>query len=421
MTLKNGEKFLFTEKRTYICCVMENSMSKVMENSISKGTYEVLETVPVPNAEKVSDDGVVDTSSLTVAEKEKYLNIAKSLNEKDLTSVSNYGSELQKVMSDYSNEFLTQQMKSTTSIETARLISDLLAELNNVDIDDLESPSFITRVARKIPLVRSLVTSVEQIKTKYNTIQKNIDGIVGKLEATRQIAIRDNNLLQQQFENNCDYVDQLEELIIAGQVKSNELKNTIQGMENGTIPCKDFELSDLKAFKEALDKRLSDLALIRYAFKQSLTQIRIIQHTNIMDANNTESQIAMTIPLWKNQLSLAVALYNQKQSIEVKDKVTNVTNEILRKNSEMMKTQAIEVARQNQRSVIDIETLRETTSNLLATVEGVRKAQIEGAQKRLEAENEIAKLEKQMTQTVMAIAEGTQHVVAKELKAISEH
>ena len=391
-----------------------------MEKSKLEKEYEVLDAVPVSNTERVSNDGVVNTSSLTTAERERYLAIAKPLNEKDLTSVSNYGSELQKAMSDYSSDFLTQQMKSTTNVETAKLISDLLVELNEVDIEDLETPSFITRVVRKIPLVRGLVTSVEQIKAKYNTIQKNIDGIVGKLEATRQIAIRDNNLLQQQFENNCDYVDQLEELIIGGQVKSEEIVSRIHEMENGEIPYKDFELADLKSFKDALDKRINDLVMIRYAFKQSLTQIRIIQHTNIMDANNTESQIAMTIPLWKNQLSLAVALYNQKQSIEVKDRVTSATNEILRKNSEMMKTQAIEVARQNQRSVIDIETLRETTANLLATVEGVRRAQIEGAQKRLEAENEIAKLEKQMNKTVMAISDGTNHIIAKELTAVSK-
>jgi uncharacterized protein YaaN involved in tellurite resistance len=124
----------------------------------------------------------------------------------------------------------------------------------------------------------------------------------------------------------------------------------------------------------------------------------------------------MTIPLWKNQLSLAVALYNQKQSLEVSSKVANATNEIFRKNSEMMKTQAIEVAKQNQRTVIDIETLRKTTTDLLATVEGVQKAQQEGAQKRAAAEAEIAKLEKQMSQTALGVAESTQRVIAKELQ-----
>jgi uncharacterized protein YaaN involved in tellurite resistance len=159
--------------------------------------------------------------------------------------------------------------------------------------------------------------------------------------------------------------------------------------------------------------------MLRYAFKQSLTQIRIIQRTNLMNANNTEQQIAMTIPLWKNQLSLAVALYDQKRTLEVNTKVTDATNEIFKKNSEMMKAQAIEVAKQNQRTVIDIETLRKTTTDLLATVEGVHKAQLEGAQKRAAAEQELLKFEKQMTQTALSVADSAQHIISKELSSIN--
>ena len=160
---------------------------------------------------------------------------------------------------------------------------------------------------------------------------------------------------------------------------------------------------DLEKYKNSLDKRLTDLSMLRYAFKQSLTQIRIIQRTNLMDANNTESQITMTIPLWKNQMSLAVALYNQKQSLEVSSRVADATNEIFKKNAEMMKTQAIEVARQQQRSVIDIDTLRKTTADLLATVEGVQKAQQEGAAKRA---------------TALGVAESSKRIIAKELVGV---
>ena len=365
---------------------------------------------------RVNDDGTINTENLPTQKRAYYAEIAKVLDEKDLTSISSYGSDLQRAMDSYSNDFLTQQMDSSTSIESAELISNLLGELHEVNIDDLEAPSKVKRFLRKIPMLRKLVVSVEQIKAKYNTIQKNIDGIVNKLEATRQIAIRDNNLLQRQFENNCDYVDQLEDLIIAGKLKSEELGKLIEDMKSKVGEYEDYQISDIEEYKNSLDKRVTDLVMLRYAFKQSLTQIRIIQRTNIMDANNTEQQIAMTIPLWKNQLSLAVALYNQKQSLEVSSKVANATNEIFKKNAEMMKTQAIEVAKQNQRTVIDIETLRKTTADLLATVEGVQKAQQEGAQKRAAAEAEIAKLEKQMSQTALGVAESTQHVIAKELK-----
>ena len=365
---------------------------------------------------RLSDSGEIDVSLIPAQKKAYYNEIAKVLDEKDLTSIASYGSDLQRAMDTYSSDFLKQSFDSKNSIESAQLISNLLGELHEVNIDDLEAPSAVKRFLRKIPGLRKLVVSVEQIKAKYDTIEKNIDGIVQKLETARQISIRDNNNLQKQFENNVDYVEQLGELIIAGKIKSQELDKLIEDMKANSEEYDDYQISDVEEYKNSLDKRLTDLTMLRYAFKQSLTQIRIIQRTNIMNANNTEQQIAMTIPLWKNQLSLAVALYDQKQTLEISSKVADTTNEIFKKNAEMMKTQAIEVAKQNQRTVIDIETLRKTTSDLLATVEGVQKAQLEGAQKRAAAEQELFKLEKQMSQTAIGVATSTQHVIAKELR-----
>ena len=365
---------------------------------------------------RLSDTGEIDVSLIPPQKKAYYSEIAKVLDEKDLTSIASYGSDLQRAMDTYSSDFLKQSFDSKNSIESAQLISNLLGELHEVNIDDLEAPSAVKRFLRKIPGLRKLIVSVEQIKAKYDTIEKNIEGIVQKLETARQISIRDNNNLQKQFENNVDYVEQLGELIIAGKIKSQELDKLIEDMKANSEEYDDYQISDVEEYKNSLDKRLTDLTMLRYAFKQSLTQIRIIQRTNIMNANNTEQQIAMTIPLWKNQLSLAVALYDQKQTLEISSKVSDTTNEIFKKNAEMMKTQAIEVAKQNQRTVIDIETLRKTTSDLLATVEGVQKAQLEGAQKRAAAEQELFKLEKQMSQTAIGVATSTQHVIAKELR-----
>lgn len=388
---------------------------KVITDEVEAELNGETEIANVPKT-RLSDTGEIDVSLIPAKKKAYYSEIAKVLDEKDLTSIASYGSDLQRAMDTYSSDFLKQSFDSNNSIESAQLISNLLGELHEVNIDDLEAPSAVKRFLRKIPGLRRLVVSVEQIKAKYDTIEKNIDGIVQKLETARQISIRDNNNLQKQFENNVDYVEQLGELIIAGKIKSQELEKLIEDMKANSEEYDDYQISDVEEYKNSLDKRLTDLTMLRYAFKQSLTQIRIIQRTNIMNANNTEQQIAMTIPLWKNQLSLAVALYDQKQTLEISSKVADTTNEIFKKNAEMMKTQAIEVAKQNQRTVIDIETLRKTTSDLLATVEGVQKAQLEGAQKRAAAEQELFKLEKQMSQTAIGVATSTQHVIAKELR-----
>lgn len=392
----------------------KNSIQEIEEEAEASLNREN-ETPNVPSG-RLTDNGEINLDAIPAKRKEYFKEISKVLDEKDLTSISSYGSDLQRAMDTYSSDFLKQSFDSNNSIESAELISQLLGELHEVNINDLEAPNAVKKFLRKIPGLRKLVISVEQIKAKYNTIEKNIDGIVKKLETARQIAIRDNNLLQKQFENNCDYVDQLGDLIIAGKMKSQELDKLIGEMKSNVEEYDDYQISDVEEYKNSLDKRVTDLVMLRYAFKQSLTQIRIIQRTNIMNANNTEQQIAMTIPLWKNQLSLAVALYDQKQALEISSKVSNTTNEIFKKNAEMMKTQAIEVAKQNQRTVIDIETLRKSTQDLLATVEGVQKAQQEGAQKRAAAEAELIKLEKEMTKTAIGVAASTQHIIARELR-----
>ena len=381
---------------------------------------EIVETAKVKPKRNIvlSDNGDVNLSLINKEDKKRYTQIASSLNENDMTSIMNYGSDLQNAMDAYSNDFLNQRFDSTSSIKSAELIANLLGELQEVDIAELNEPSAFKRFIRRIPLLKKFVTSVEQIKAKYNTIQKNIDGITQKLEQTRLIAIRDNNLLEKQFQNNLSYVNQLGELIIAGKMKSKELEDEISNMKEESYNYNDYEIRKVEDFKNNLDKKITDLVMMRYSFQQSLVQINIIQQTNTQDAQNTEMQIKTTIPIWKNQMSMAVALYNQKKSIEASNLVTNTTNEILRRNSEMMKTQAIEVAKQSQRTVIDIETLEKTHKDLIATIEGVEKAQEEGRAKRAAAERRIKELERDMHVKALGIKESTERVIAKELVGI---
>ena len=405
-----------TSKRT----TRKKSTASTKKAAPSVVEGEIVEAVKVKPKRNIvlSDNGDVNFSLINKEDKKRYTEIASCLNENDMTSIMNYGSDLQNAMDAYSNDFLTQRFDSTSSIKSAELIANLLGELQEVDIAELNEPSALKRFIRRIPLLKKFVTSVEQIKAKYNTIQKNIDGITQKLEQTRLIAIRDNNLLEKQFQNNLSYVGQLGELIIAGKMKSKELEDEINTMKEESYNYNDYEIRKVEDFKNNLDKKITDLVMMRYSFQQSLVQINIIQQTNTQDAQNTEMQIKTTIPIWKNQMSMAVALYNQKKSIEASNLVTNTTNEILRRNSEMMKTQAIEVAKQSQRTVIDIETLEKTHKDLIATIEGVEKAQEEGRAKRAAAERRIKELERDMHVKALGIKESTERVIAKELVGI---
>lgn len=412
-------------KETEVKTASKRTTRKKSTASTKKETPSVVEGEIVEAAKVkpkrnivLSDNGDVNLSLINKEDKKRYTQIASSLNENDMTSIMNYGSDLQNAMDAYSNDFLNQRFDSTSSIKSAELIANLLGELQEVDIAELNEPSAFKRFIRRIPLLKKFVTSVEQIKAKYNTIQKNIDGITQKLEQTRLIAIRDNNLLEKQFQNNLSYVNQLGELIIAGKMKSKELEDEISNMKEESYNYNDYEIRKVEDFKNNLDKKITDLVMMRYSFQQSLVQINIIQQTNTQDAQNTEMQIKTTIPIWKNQMSMAVALYNQKKSIEASNLVTNTTNEILRRNSEMMKTQAIEVAKQSQRTVIDIETLEKTHKDLIATIEGVEKAQEEGRAKRAAAERRIKELERDMHVKALGIKESTERVIAKELVGI---
>lgn len=415
MTSKETEVKTATKRTT-----RKKSTASTKKSAPSIVEGEIVEAVKVKPKRNIvlSDNGDVNFSLINKEDKKRYTEIASCLNENDMTSIMNYGSDLQNAMDAYSNDFLTQRFDSTSSIKSAELIANLLGELQEVDIAELNEPSALKRFIRRIPLLKKFVTSVEQIKAKYNTIQKNIDGITQKLEQTRLIAIRDNNLLEKQFQNNLSYVGQLGELIIAGKMKSKELEDEINAMKEESYNYNDYEIRKVEDFKNNLDKKITDLVMMRYSFQQSLVQINIIQQTNTQDAQNTEMQIKTTIPIWKNQMSMAVALYNQKKSIEASNLVTNTTNEILRRNSEMMKTQAIEVAKQSQRTVIDIETLEKTHKDLIATIEGVEKAQEEGRAKRAAAEKRIEELEKDMRLKALGIKESTERVIAKELVGI---
>jgi toxic anion resistance family protein len=376
---------------------------------------ENIQNVEISNlpAKRIDENGNVDTTGLTTIEKKRYRDITSSLDGKNPMTVMSYGADLQKVMDSYSSELLQHQMSSTVSGDTSKLISKLMGELENIDVNDFKTPTRFKKFLMSFPFTKSFVTSVAEIKAKYNTIEKNVENIKQKLEATRTIALRDNNLLEQQFINNKDYVNQLEQLIIAGKFKAEELEEELNTMRTNGSDM--IEINDTNNFKEALEKRVTDLVMLHHAFKQSLYQIRIIQQTNLQDANNTESQVLMLIPFWKNQLSLTVSLYNQQQSIKAKQAVYDAINKSLVSNSEMMKIQSIEVAKQNQRTVLDAETLMKTTRDLIETIQGVQKVQEEGKKKRMNAESKIIECEKQMTQAINELTNNNERIVSREL------
>ena len=343
----------------------------------------------------IDDNGNINIAAISEEDKKRYSQLTRNLVVTDINSISNYGSDIQNVMGKYSNDFLTA-VRTPQSGEIGTLITDLLSELDYIDVDELKEPSALTKVIRKIPILNKLVKSVDKILHKYDSIAENVDTISKKIAVTRLSSLRDNNALQTMFENNIIYGKQIEDLIVAGKIKLDEVNSTLNEMMENQDQYEPHQIQDVQEFAHNLERRLSDMMTLRYVIKQSLPQIRTVQYNNIAIADKAQSIISTTIPVWKNQLSIAVALHNQKANIEAHRKITETTNTILKKNAEMLHQNSTDVARENERSVIDIETLRDTTRQLIDTIKEVKQIHEDGAAKRKAAEEEILKIESEL-------------------------
>lgn len=351
----------------------------------------------------IDESGNVNLACLSEEEKQKYAKLNKSLVVTDINSISNYGSDLQNTMGKYSTDFLTA-VRANQSGEIGGLINDLLNELGYIDVDELKKPSLVKKVIRKIPILKNLVTSVDKILNKYDSIAKNVDDIARKITTTRLASLRDNNALQVMFDNNVIYGKQIEDLIVAGKLKLEEVNKTLAHMMENQDQYEPHQIQDVQEFANNLERRLTDMLTLRYVVKQSLPQIRTVQYNNIAIADKAQSIIATTIPVWKNQLSIAVALNNQKERIEAHRRITDTTNTILRKNAEMLHQNSVDVARENERSVVDIETLRDTTRELIDTIKEVKQIHEEAAAKRKAAEEEIMKIESELDSSMVNLS-----------------
>ncbi|MBD1395317.1 toxic anion resistance protein [Mucilaginibacter glaciei] len=347
---------------------------------------------------KVDKDGNVDLAAITPAEVQKYSALSKDLNPADVNSILNYGVEVQNSMERYSNTFLTS-VRTFNSGEVGVLITDLLNELNYIDVDELEQNSFMKFVSR-IPLLNKLVMDTKKLFAKYDTVVNNIDKITNKIKAGRVNSIKDNSALQTMFDSNVDYIKQMEDLIISGQLKYNELNEKLAVMDGNPAGYNDYEIADLRDFVNRLDKRLADLKVVRFIMLQSLAQIRVVQNNNTTIAEKAQSIVSTTIPVWKNQLTIAVALNRQKQNVEMQRKISDTTNTILLKNSELLKQNSIEVARENEKTVVSIDTLKRTTASLIETLTEVKRIHDEGTQNRKALNTELQTLETELKKNV---------------------
>ena len=351
-----------------------------------------------PEAPAVS----MDESLLSEAERKAVAEFAEKIDISDSSQVMQYGSAAQKNIASFSETALNS-VRTKDLGEIGEALSDLVVELKNFSPD-------AEKEKRKgfFGLFQKGKDQLEDFKAQYAKAEVNVDKIVAVLEQHQITLLKDVAMLDQMYELNTQYYKELTMYILAGKkkleaVRTGELAE-LQKKAQQTGAQEDAQAyNDLVNLCDRFDKKLHDLELTRMISIQMGPQTRMLQNNDTLMVEKIQSSLVNTIPLWKSQMVLSLGLEHSRQATAAQNAVTNMTNELLKKNADMLKTGTIETAKEAERSVVDIETLRHTNEQLITTLDEVKKIQKEGAQKRREAEVELGKIEGELKQKLLEL------------------
>lgn len=332
--------------------------------------------------------------------------LAKKIDVNDSQAVITYGATAQTKLSEFSQSMLT-----TVSAQDIGPIGDslnqLMYRLQEANPDELRvgEGNLFQRVFGKVK------QSIYEITTKYQKIGAQIDKIAMKLNTEKDGLLKDNQMLEQLYTKNKDYFDALNIYIAAAELKMEELKFEVIPEASKKAQASGDQMdvqvvNDYTQFLDRLDKRTYDLKLARQITIQQAPQIRLIQNTNQALAEKIQASINTAIPLWKNQVAIALTLLRQKDASTAQRQVSETTNDLLKKNSEMLKISTIETAKENERGIVDLDTLQQTQNDLVETLEETLRIQKEGRERRQAAEIEIGHMENDLKQKLMEINSG---------------
>ncbi len=345
------------------------------------------------------------SENLTPAEQTQIQNIVEEININDPVFSLAFGAKTMNSISQFS-ESLMQEVRAKDAGVVGAQLTDLLMKIKQVDISAFEQkPGFLA----SLPLLGSLFNRIERTMLEYQTLAKQVDTITEKLNEAMVDLLRNISVLEILFDRNRDVFQQITLHIIAGkqkleQIKQNELP-ALQAQATSD-PMNAQRLRDLLESIQRFERRLHDLMLSRTIAMQSAPQIRLMQSNSQSLAEKIQSSILSTIPVWKSQIALSMSLQTQRQAAKLQKDVADTTNDLLRRNAEMLQTGTLETAREVERSVVDIETLREVQTRLLSTIEDSVKIATDARQRRAEVEKELVTMENDLRSRLASIANG---------------
>ena len=338
---------------------------------------------------------------LSTAELQKAKDYALTLRDNRQNTITNYGKDVQNEMTKFTDEVLLN-VKNKDTGEIGESLRNLVVSLDSADPEKMvNSNRGIRRFFNKLRL------SVFEMTAKYQEVSVQIDQVTERLKAQEASLLEDNAILDQMYQVNLDYYKSLNVLIVGGQLRSAEMQNEIEEKqavldEQAADQMQYQVLRDLKDQKDRLEQRVNDLLLTREITIQQAPQIKLIQNANSILSEKIHSSINTAIPLWKNHLGLASSLLRQKNAVEAQEAVADATNELLKKNSSMLRQQTVDVVKATQRGVVDVETLKATQADLVATLQEVMTVQQEGEQKRKNVQAELDILENNFQAKILA-------------------
>ena len=355
-----------------------------------------LELTPAEPEPPVPEAGP-DYSMLTEAEQKVVHDFAQKIDITNPNLSLEYGAGAQKNVADFSDAALSA-VRTKDLGEVGDMISSLVVELKGFDADE-ERKGFLG-------LFKKAGTGIETLKAKYSKAEVNVDKISHQLEEHQRTLMKDVLILDQMYDKNLDYYKQLTMYILAGKEKLAQERSTTlvelrQKAERTGLAEDAQRANDYDAMCLRFEKKLHDLELTRMVSIQMGPQIRLLQNNDTLMSEKIQSSLVNTIPLWKSQMVLALGMSHSQQAMEAQKAVTDMTNELLKKNADKLKMATVETAKESERAIVDIETLQHTNQQLISTLDEVLQIQTEGRQKRASAEAELRKIEGQLKQKLL--------------------
>ena len=366
-------------------------------------TAPTLTLDPFPAAEEkkepaVKEEPVMDETILSEEEHRMVDAFAQQIDLTNSAMILQYGAGTQKKMADFSESAL-ENVKSKDLGEVGDLLGGVVKELKDFDAE--EEKGFLG-------IFKKASNKIDSMKTKYVKAEANVNQIVKVLESHQVQLMKDIAILDKMYELNLTYFKELSMYILAGKKKLNEVRNgqlaeLMKKAEASGLPEDAQAAKDLDSMCNRFEKKLHDLELTRMISIQTAPQIRLIQNNDTMMVEKIQSTVVNTIPLWKSQMVLTLGVQHSTQAAEAQRQVTDMTNELLRKNAEKLKMTTVETAKESERGIVDMETLKATNESLITTFDEVMNIQREGRQKRQEAEAELRNMENELKAKLLQI------------------